>query len=103
MEENKIFDSDEKHVNVNRSKALTVNSLCLTPPIGMNDMKIPKKRRLNNLEHVKQALASLYNEINQDKMELKKGGKLCYILCSLARIMESTDLEKRIAALEKKL
>ena len=70
--------------------------------MGMNDMSKPKKRRLKNLEHVKQALTSLYNEVNRDETEPGKAGRLCYILQTLARIMETRDLEKRITELEKK-
>jgi len=64
--------------------------------------KIPKKRRLNNLEHVKQALADLYNRLNRDELEPLKAGRLCYILQTLGRIIETSDLEKRITELEKR-
>ena len=65
-------------------------------------MSKPKKRRLNNLGHVKQALADLYNRLNRDEVEPVKAGRLCYILQTLGRIIETSDLEKRIAELEKK-
>ena len=65
--------------------------------------KIPKKRRLNSIEHVRQALADLYNRLNRDEVEPLKAGRLCYILQTLARIMEINDLEKRIAELEARL
>ena len=64
--------------------------------------KIPKKRRLNNIDHVRQALADLYNRLNRDEVEPVKAGRLCYILQTLARIIETHDLEKRIIELEKK-
>ena len=70
--------------------------------MGMNDMK-PKKRRFNSQEHVMQALADLYNRLNRDELEAVKAGRLCYILQTLGRIMETVDLEQRISKLEKKL
>jgi len=66
-------------------------------------MKIAKKRRLNSIEHVRQALADLYNRLNRDEVEPVKAGRLCYILQTLARIMEISNLETRIEKLEKKL
>jgi len=66
-------------------------------------VKKPIKRRLNNIEHVRQALADLYNRLNRDELKPAKAGKLCYILQCLARILEISDLEKRLTALERKL
>jgi len=65
--------------------------------------KIPKKRRLNSIEHVRQALADLYNRLNRDEVEPVKAGRLCYILQTLGRILELTDIEKRLSELEKKI
>jgi len=65
-------------------------------------MKKPIKRRLNSIEHVRRALADLYNRLNRDEVKPVKAGRLCYILQTLAKTIETSDLEKRIAELEKK-
>jgi len=66
-------------------------------------MKKPIKRRLKNIEDVRKALSDLYNRLNRDEVEPVKAGRLCYILQTLARIMEISDLEKRLSELEKKI
>ena len=60
------------------------------------------KRRLKTLEDVRRYLAHLIKAIEADEIEASKGGRLAYISSILIRAIEGTDLEKRVAELEKK-
>lgn len=59
-------------------------------------------RRLKTLEDVRRYLAHLIKAIEADEIEASKGGRLAYISSILIRAIEGTDLEKRVAELEKK-
>jgi hypothetical protein len=62
-----------------------------------------KKRRFNSIDHVKQFLAETINALKADLITEGKAHQLGYLCKILADLMESTDFEKRIAEIERRL
>lgn len=60
-------------------------------------------RRLKTLEDVRRYLANLINRTEAGKVESGLAGKLGYLANSLAKIIEGSDLEKRVDVLEKEI
>lgn len=64
----------------------------------------PKKREkgisLASSEHIKNELASLYRECRRGDLDVGTGSKLTFMLMSLAKVIEQSDLEQRLEALE---
>jgi hypothetical protein len=69
----------------------------------MGKNKEPNKRRLKTMEDVRRFLADTVNKLNRDEIEINKASKLGYLLQIMARVIEGSDLEKRITELEKTL
>ena len=69
----------------------------------MVEKKIPRKRRLKTLEDVRRFLADTVNKLNRDEIEVNKASKLGYLLQIMARVIEGSDLERRVTELEKTL
>ena len=69
------------------------------PPLGV---KLGKKRgrRLHNIHNVKSCLADVIRELEADRMEVQKARAMVYALSTLASVIQGSDLEQRIAALE---
>jgi hypothetical protein len=61
------------------------------------------ERRLNNSCDVRRYLANLINRVEGGKAEVSKAKTLGYLCSLLLRALETSDLEKRIEELEKKL
>ncbi len=61
------------------------------------------RRRLKSLEDIRRYLGGLINRVEGGEIEVVMSGKLGYLASILVRIIESSDLEKRIDILEKKL
>jgi len=57
--------------------------------------------RLNTLQAVRRELSRVYREARTGKIDTADASRLGFLLVSLAKIMESSDLEQRIEALEK--
>jgi hypothetical protein len=60
------------------------------------------ERRLKDLRDVRRYLAGLINRVEAGKVDATLGGKLGYLASILTRVMEGSDLEKRVELLEKK-
>ncbi|MDP1683119.1 MAG: hypothetical protein Q8L39_15275 [Burkholderiales bacterium] len=61
----------------------------------------PTKRvTLRNLDDVKRELAKIYREARNGKIETQDLGRYSNCLATLGRIIEGSDLEARITALE---
>jgi len=56
--------------------------------------------KLNTVADVQRELAKLYRLARAKKMDTSEASKLANILMLIARIMETSDLEERIARLE---
>ena len=61
------------------------------------------KRRLKTLEDVRRYLANLINRLEAQEVDPALAGRLGYLANSLARIIEGSDIERRIENLEKRL
>jgi hypothetical protein len=65
------------------------------PPRGRSRL------RLDSLDRVRREMAKLYRAAAYDRTrDVNDASKLAHILTMIARILEGSDLEKRIAALE---
>ena len=62
-----------------------------------------KKKRLKTLEDCRRYLAGLINRVESEEVEGQTAGKLAYIANILISCIKDSDLEKRIAELEKRL
>lgn len=65
---------------------------------------IPPAHRCNlsNLQGVRREMARVYRDMRYTGMDCAKGTKLVFVLGQIAKILEVSDLEARIAALEAK-
>lgn len=57
---------------------------------------------LTRMSHIRSELSRLYREARNGKIDLVAATKLTYILQVLGRIIEGSELEARIEALEQK-
>lgn len=55
---------------------------------------------LTKMHHIRTELANIYREARSGKIDLGDATKLTYILREIGRVIEGSDLEERIAALE---
>jgi hypothetical protein len=60
-------------------------------------------RRLKSMSDIRRYLAGLINRTEAGQVEPGLAGKLGYLANSLAKVIEGTDLEKRLSELEKKI
>lgn len=65
---------------------------CATPP--------RLRLKLNSIDDVKAEMARLYREGKAGQRDVQDVSRLANVLALLARMIEGSDLEKRIAALE---
>ena len=65
------------------------------------DRPLPRTA-LTKIEHIRDELARVYRHARAGKIETQEATRLTYILNILARIIESSELEERIGALEEK-
>lgn len=63
----------------------------------------PPKIKLNALEDVRREMASVYREARGGRMDTSEAGRLAYILSSIGKLIEATEIEKRLEQLERKL
>jgi hypothetical protein len=62
---------------------------------------VARGTRLKNLADVRNELARIYRAIKRGAIPLDHGRLLVYALAQLSSVMERSDLEARVAALEK--
>jgi len=60
----------------------------------------PPRHALTRIAHVRDELARLYRHARTGRIETSEATRLTYILATLAKIIEVSDLEKRIEKLE---
>jgi hypothetical protein len=63
----------------------------------------PSKIKLNALEDVRREMASVYREARAGKMDTSEAGRLAYILTGIGKLIEATEIEKRLAQMERTL
>ena len=66
----------------------------------MAESETTKRVTLKSLDDVKRELAKVYREARNAKIETQDLGRFSNCLAILARIIEGSDLEARIAKLE---
>lgn len=69
-----------------------------TPPPGKAPR--PRRRRLRSLANLKGALAAVVRLLEAGELEPKRANAMVYALSTLAGLIETHDLERRIAQLE---
>lgn len=62
-----------------------------------------KTRRFNNLNDCKRYVASVINRMESGDVDPNLGSKLGYLVTILVKILEQTDLEKRLERIEKQM
>ncbi len=55
---------------------------------------------LRNVQEVRAQMVTVYRETRGGKLPIETASKLCFILTQIAKIMETSDLEARLMALE---
>jgi hypothetical protein len=64
---------------------------------------IPRRDRLASLTEVRFEMSRLYRQMRSGKVRPQDGTRLCYVLASIGKLIESSDLQARLEALEQKL
>ena len=72
----------------------------VTHPPSLSNVE---RKALSKLIHIQRELASLYRSAKAGQIPITAAGKLAYILATLARIIEGSDLETRLDAIEAQL
>lgn len=70
----------------------TITGKCATPP--------RLRLKLNSIDDVRAEMSRLYREGKAGQRDVQDVSRLANVLALLARMIEGSDLEKRIAALE---
>jgi hypothetical protein len=63
----------------------------------------PPKIKLNSLDDVRREMASVYREARSGRMDASEAGRFAYILSGIGKLIEATDIERRIVQMERKL
>jgi hypothetical protein len=73
-------------------------------PRGNGQTPPPKRKpnvgRLSTMNSVRQEMARVYREARRGEISEQSAGRLVYMLSLIARIIEGSDLEQRVAKLE---
>jgi hypothetical protein len=60
----------------------------------------PTVGKLDTLTRVRRQMTRLYKEARTGTLETQEATRLCFLLVSIAKLIESSDLERRIEAME---
>ena len=63
----------------------------------------PPKIKLNELEDVRREMARIYREARGGVIDSSEAGRLAYILTGIGKLIEATEIEKRLSQMERKL
>ena len=58
---------------------------------------------INALEDVRREMASVYREARAGRMDASEAGRLAYILTGIGKLIEATEIERRLSQMEMKL
>jgi hypothetical protein len=61
----------------------------------------PLVGKLDSLRGVRRELTKVYRDMRQGKLDTQDGTRLAFVLNVIAKLIETSDLEARIEALEK--
>lgn len=84
-------------VGIKERKAATSEQSLATPPVKI------RKFVLTKVSHVRAELGKLYSEARNKQLDVSDASKLANMLGILHRIIADSDLEARIAEIEKQL
>lgn len=62
----------------------------------------PAKTKLNALDDVRREMANVYREARGGIIDTSEAGRLAYILSGIGKLIEATDIEKRLKQMERK-
>ena len=79
---------------------------CTTKPPATIDgaslTVLPTPRiNLHNIEGVRREMARVYRDMRGSKLDTSDGSKLAFVLSQLGKLIELSELERRLEALEK--
>jgi len=98
----------KRHAAMNSAKKMNKKDLAaLAAASGETGSPPPPKDsayrcKLDSMQDIRREMAKVYRECRAEKIDPGNAVKLVGVLQSVAKTIESCDLEKRIAALEKK-
>jgi hypothetical protein len=61
-----------------------------------------RQPRLANLEGVRVEMARIYLEMKSGKRDSQEGSRLVYVLTQIAKVLELTEIERRLVTLEQR-
>ena len=61
-----------------------------------------RKTKLNELEDVRREMARVYREARGGMIDSSEAGRLAYILTGIGKLIEATEIEKRLSQMERK-
>jgi hypothetical protein len=64
---------------------------------------IPRRDRLASLTEVRFEMARVYRQMRSGKVRTQDGTRLAYVLSMIGKLIEATDLQARLEALERQL
>lgn len=59
-----------------------------------------RKPQLTSLEGVRTEMARIYREMEAGKRESQEGSRLVYVLTQIGKVLELTEIERRLITLE---
>jgi hypothetical protein len=62
---------------------------------------IPRRDRLASLSEVRFEMGRVYRQMRSGKVKSQDGTRLAYVLSMIGKLIESSDLQARLEALEK--
>ena len=71
-------------------------TLALVPTPGR------RKAQLNTLEGVRRELSRVYRDMESGKRDSQDGSRLVYVLTQIAKVLELTEIERRLTAIEER-
>src|SRR5712671_3351506 len=61
-----------------------------------------RKAQLSSLEGVRVEMSRIYREMESGKRDSQDGSRLVYVLTQIAKVLELTEIERRLITLEAK-
>jgi hypothetical protein len=61
-----------------------------------------RKAQLTNLDGVRTEMARVYRDMESGKRDSQEGSRLVYVLTQIAKVLELTEIERRLIILEGK-
>ena len=62
----------------------------------------PSKIKLNTLEDVRREMTRVYREARAGIIDTSEAGRMTYILVGIGKLIEATDIDKRLTHMERK-